>query len=219
MGKITKWNDPGDHEAQHGREPAGARRSRSSTALTARARPTTSPTTSREVSPAVEVTGRRGTSARSTGRRAASRRALPASPAPSGRRPGGDRLRRRRLTRVQNHLELLRDEEQRRARSRSGARASWRRRRSDAFSRQPAKDELSIVNPPEQKYPLAYPICDLHVRGSCRRRQARRPPTSRSSSFWAVTKGQKFGPKLHLPSRSRSRCVIVDEKADREDPL
>ncbi len=69
---------PGDREAQSGREAAAIRRSPSCTAPTARARPSSSPTTF-EGEPGVEGEGRRGTR-RSNGRPASAARATKASP-------------------------------------------------------------------------------------------------------------------------------------------
>ena len=96
LGKITKLERPGDQEAQQGASACRARRSRSSIAPTARARRSTSPTTSRTSARTWKSqvgTGRRGQLA---GRRRASRSS---SGVAGDRRADArrDRLRRRRV--------------------------------------------------------------------------------------------------------------------------
>ena len=86
LGKITTWDDAGDQGAEPDADPAVARRSPSCTAPTARARPSTSPTTwSRSVA-GLEGQGRRRTP-RSNGRSASAPRATKALPTPSSRPP------------------------------------------------------------------------------------------------------------------------------------
>ena len=82
-GKITKWNDPKIAAAQPGRDAARRRRSRRSTAPTARARPASSPPTCRR-SPRA---GRPGSAPapRCNGRSARAARATRASPRSSSR--------------------------------------------------------------------------------------------------------------------------------------
>ena len=53
---------------------------------------------------------------------------------------------------------------------------------------------LSIVNPPERKYPLAYPISTYTY--VIVPTQSAKAADLKKFLFWAVTKGQKFGPKL-----------------------
>ena len=59
IGKIKTWNDPAIKSAEPGHEPARARRSRSCTARTPRARRTGFTTFLSDVSPQLEVLGRR----------------------------------------------------------------------------------------------------------------------------------------------------------------
>ena len=73
---------------------------------------------------------------------------------------------------------------------------------------EPTTNELSIVNPPK-KYPLAYPISTYTYVIA---------PTSspkaadlRKFLFWAVTKGQTFGPKLLFQPIPKSVLVVAEK--------
>ena len=93
---------------------------------------------------------------------------------------------------LQEPLQLLRDAERRPASSRcpglrgiAGAAATVRK--------VPANNELSIVNPPKA-YKQAYPICTFtYVILPLKTNNA---PQLRKFVFWALTGGQKYGPKL-----------------------
>jgi phosphate transport system substrate-binding protein len=72
----------------------------------------------------------------------------------------------------------------------------------------PTTNELSIVNPPK-KYPLAYPISTYTYVIV---------PTSTSKAadlrkflFWAVTKGQKYGPKLLFVPIPKPVLVVAEK--------
>jgi phosphate transport system substrate-binding protein len=68
---------------------------------------------------------------------------------------------------------------------------------------------LSIVNPPK-KYPLAYPISTYTY--VIVPTQSAKAPDLRKFLFWAVTKGQKFGPKLLFQPIPKP-VLVVAEKA------
>jgi phosphate transport system substrate-binding protein len=57
----------------------------------------------------------------------------------------------------------------------------------------PADNELSIVNPPKSQ-PLAYPICTFSY--VILPLKTDRAPALKKFVFWALTGGQKYGPKL-----------------------
>ena len=70
-------------------------------------------------------------------------------------------------------------------------------------------NELSIVNPPK-KFPLAYPIATYtYVIAPTSSPKAQ---DLRKFLFWAVTKGQSFGPKLLFQPIPKS-VLVVAEKA------
>jgi phosphate transport system substrate-binding protein len=72
----------------------------------------------------------------------------------------------------------------------------------------PSTNELSIVNPPK-KYPLAYPISTytyVIVPTS-----SPKAPELRKFLFWAVTKGQAYGPKLLFQPIPKSVLVVAEK--------
>jgi phosphate transport system substrate-binding protein len=72
-----------------------------------------------------------------------------------------------------------------------------------------ADNSLSIVNPPK-KYTLAYPISTFSY--VIVPMQTAKAAELRKTIFWAVTKGQKYGPKLLFAPLPRS-VLAVDEHA------
>jgi phosphate transport system substrate-binding protein len=73
---------------------------------------------------------------------------------------------------------------------------------------EPATNELSIVNPPK-KFPLAYPICTFtYVIVPL---QSNKAADLKKFLFWAVTKGQTYGPKLLFQPIPKS-VLVVSEK-------
>jgi phosphate transport system substrate-binding protein len=72
----------------------------------------------------------------------------------------------------------------------------------------PTTNELSIVNPPK-KYPLAYPISTYtYVIVPTSTPKA---PELRKFLFWAVTKGQTYGPKLLFAPIPKSVLVVAEK--------
>ncbi len=65
------------------------------------------------------------------------------------------------------------------------------------------------MNPPK-KYPLAYPIATYTY--VIVPTQSAKAPELRKFLFWAVTKGQKFGPKLLFQPIPKP-VLVVAEKA------
>jgi phosphate transport system substrate-binding protein len=73
---------------------------------------------------------------------------------------------------------------------------------------EPTTNELSIVNPPK-KYPLAYPIATYtYVIAPTKSSKA---AELRKFLFWAVTKGQTFGPKLLFQPIPKSVLVVAEK--------
>jgi phosphate transport system substrate-binding protein len=72
-----------------------------------------------------------------------------------------------------------------------------------------ANNALSIVNPPK-KFVLAYPICTYVY--AIAPLQSPKAADLRKFLFWAVTKGQSFGPKLLFQPLPKS-VLVVSEKA------
>ncbi len=73
----------------------------------------------------------------------------------------------------------------------------------------PTTNALSIVDPPK-KYPLAYPISTYtYVIVPL---QSTKAPELKKFIFWAVTKGQAYGPKLRFVPLPKS-VLVVAEKA------
>ncbi len=72
-----------------------------------------------------------------------------------------------------------------------------------------ADNSLSIVNPPK-KYANAYPICTFTYVVSPL--QTSKASAVKHLLFWAVTKGQAYGPKLFFSPIPKS-VLVVDEKA------
>jgi phosphate transport system substrate-binding protein len=71
-----------------------------------------------------------------------------------------------------------------------------------------ANNELSIVNPPK-KYPLAYPISTytyVIVPTS-----SSKAPELKKFLFWAVTKGQSYGPKLLFQPIPKNVLVVAEK--------
>ena len=212
-GQDHEVERPGDQEAQPGHEPARARRSRSSTALTARARRTTSPTTSRRVS---QTWKRRSAQApRSTGRPATGGRTAPASPASSGRRPARSATPTSYYA-VQNHLQYFR------MKNRSGhfVRPLLTGTLAAAqLDTHPAKDgSLSIVNPPKsRKYRNAYPISTYTyvVVAEVERAKAADAQEARQLGDHEGTEVRAEALLRADPAASRD----VRQEADQEDPL
>ena len=72
----------------------------------------------------------------------------------------------------------------------------------------PATNQLSIVNPPK-KYPLAYPISTYtYVIVPV---QSPKAADLKKFLFWAVTKGQTFGPKLLFQPIPKSVLVVAEK--------
>jgi phosphate transport system substrate-binding protein len=71
-----------------------------------------------------------------------------------------------------------------------------------------ANNELSIVNPPK-KYDLAYPISTYtYVIVPL---QSSKAPEMKKFLFWAVTKGQTFGPKLLFQPIPKNVLVVAEK--------
>ena len=84
----------------------------------------------------------------------------------------------------------------------------------------PANNELSIVNPPKG-YKEAYPICTFtYVILPLKTSKA---PQLRKFVFWALTGGQKYGPKLPLLADPQGRAgegrEVDQAGAELEEPL
>jgi len=72
----------------------------------------------------------------------------------------------------------------------------------------PATNALSIVNPPK-KYPLAYPISTYtYVIVPL---QSAKATELKKFIFWAVTKGQAYGPKLRFVPLPKSVLVVAEK--------
>ncbi len=72
----------------------------------------------------------------------------------------------------------------------------------------PTTNQLSIVNPPK-KYDLAYPISTYtYVIVPL---QSAKAPDLKKFLFWAVTKGQAFGPKLLFQPIPKSVLVVAEK--------
>jgi phosphate transport system substrate-binding protein len=69
-------------------------------------------------------------------------------------------------------------------------------------------NELSIVNPP-RKFPLAYPISTFSY--VIVPQQSSKAPELKKFLFWAVTKGQTFGPKLLFQPIPKSVLVVAEK--------
>ena len=78
-----------------------------------------------------------------------------------------------------------------------------------------ADNSLSIVNPPK-KYANAYPISTFTY--AIVALQSKQAPDLKKFLFWAVTKGQTYGPKLLLRAAPQERARRGRE-GDRQDPL
>ena len=76
----------------------------------------------------------------------------------------------------------------------------------------PGTNELSIVNPPK-KYPLAYPISTFTY--VIVPKSSSKAADLRKFLFWAVTKGQTYGPKLLFQPIPKP-VLVVAEKAIRQ---
>jgi phosphate transport system substrate-binding protein len=72
----------------------------------------------------------------------------------------------------------------------------------------PTTNQLSIVNPPK-KYPLAYPISTYtYVIVPL---QSAKAAELKKFIFWAVTKGQTYGPKLRFVPLPKSVLVVAEK--------
>ena len=72
----------------------------------------------------------------------------------------------------------------------------------------PTTNQLSIVNPPK-KFDLAYPISTYtYVIVPL---QSSKAPDLKKFLFWAVTKGQAFGPKLLFQPIPKSVLVVAEK--------
>jgi phosphate transport system substrate-binding protein len=71
-----------------------------------------------------------------------------------------------------------------------------------------ANNALSIVNPPK-KYPLAYPISTYTY--VIVPQQSSKAPDLKKFLFWAVTKGQAFGPKLLFQPIPKPVLVVAEK--------
>jgi phosphate transport system substrate-binding protein len=72
----------------------------------------------------------------------------------------------------------------------------------------PTTNQLSIVNPPK-KYDLAYPISTYtYVIAPL---QSSKAPDLKKFLFWAVTKGQAFGPKLLFQPIPKNVLVVAEK--------
>ena len=182
LGQITNWNDPAIKALNKGASLPTSR-SRRSTARTARARPTTSPTTSR--------LSRRSGSRRSANVHVGSVPAGHGARGSSGvaglvsRTSGG-------ITYVdvafaiKNHIKFAA------VKNRAGKFLYPSLRRitaaAAAFPKVPANNEMHIVNPPKSA-PLAYPICTYTY--VIVPQQTSHAAELRKLIFWALTQGQK----------------------------
>jgi phosphate transport system substrate-binding protein len=72
----------------------------------------------------------------------------------------------------------------------------------------PATNQLSIVNPPK-KFPLAYPISTYTY--VIVPTQSSKAADLKKFLFWAVTKGQTFGPKLLFQPIPKSVLVVAEK--------
>jgi phosphate transport system substrate-binding protein len=72
----------------------------------------------------------------------------------------------------------------------------------------PQTNELSIVNPPT-KFPLAYPISTYTY--VIVPMQSAKAPEIKKFLFWAVTKGQSYGPKLLFQPIPKSVLVVAEK--------
>ena len=72
----------------------------------------------------------------------------------------------------------------------------------------PKTNELSIVNPPK-KYTVAYPLSTFTY--VIVPQQSSKAPELKKFLFWAVTKGQKFGPKLLFQPIPTSVLVVAEK--------
>ena len=72
----------------------------------------------------------------------------------------------------------------------------------------PGTNELSIVNPP-RKFALAYPISTFTY--VIVPQQSGKAPELKKFLFWAVTKGQAFGPKLLFQPIPKSVLVVAEK--------
>jgi phosphate transport system substrate-binding protein len=72
----------------------------------------------------------------------------------------------------------------------------------------PTTNQLSIVNPPK-KYPLAYPISTYTY--VIVPTQSAKAADMKKFLFWAVTKGQTFGPKLLFQPIPKSVLVVAEK--------
>ncbi|MES1248550.1 MAG: phosphate ABC transporter substrate-binding protein PstS [Actinomycetota bacterium] len=72
----------------------------------------------------------------------------------------------------------------------------------------PSTNELSIVNPPK-KHPLAYPISTYTY--VIVPQQTSKAADIKKFLFWAVTKGQTFGPKLLFQPIPKSVLVVAEK--------
>jgi phosphate transport system substrate-binding protein len=73
---------------------------------------------------------------------------------------------------------------------------------------EPATNELSIVNPPK-KFPLAYPIATYTY--VIVPMSSPKAADLRKFLFWAVTKGQTYGPKLLFQPIPKSVLVVAEK--------
>jgi phosphate transport system substrate-binding protein len=71
-----------------------------------------------------------------------------------------------------------------------------------------ANNALSIVNPPK-KYPLAYPISTYTY--VIVPQQSSKAADMKKFLFWAVTKGQTFGPKLLFQPIPKPVLVVAEK--------
>jgi phosphate transport system substrate-binding protein len=72
----------------------------------------------------------------------------------------------------------------------------------------PKTNELSIVNPP-RKYPVAYPISTYTY--VIVAQQSGKAADLKKFLFWAVTKGQSYGPKLLFQPIPKSVLVVAEK--------
>jgi len=76
----------------------------------------------------------------------------------------------------------------------------------------PKTNALSIVNPPK-KYPLAYPISTYTY--VIVPTQSTKAADLKKFIFWAVTKGQAYGPKLYFVPLPKSVLVVAEKTLKR----
>ena len=216
MGKITNWNDPAIKKLNQGKNLPSTR-SRSSTALTARARRTTSPTTSRMRRTPGRAQVGTGTAVdwpTGDGRAAAA----PASPVSSGRRPARSATPTSYYARQEPPAVLFK------MKNRSGrfvrpvlAKAIARLRRSSTRTpRRTARSRSSIR--PRARSTGTPTRSHLHVRRLSQKSSARsrRAPEARQLGDH---EGTEVRAEAASSSRSRKPIVKYDKKADQEDPL